>query len=154
MELVIFLGERLLRDLDCASQSVGLQVRAPFLDEGLIEVWRQTDSRTTYEPLGKKKVLLDTALSRLDPKLFDRPKAGFVMPIDKWCRDRFGSVVEQTFADVDHCKAVGIEPQTVQKLWTAFKRADSGLYWSRIWSIFVYLRLCRREGLEVEAQTR
>jgi asparagine synthase (glutamine-hydrolysing) len=152
MEIVIFLGERLLRDLDSASQSVGLQVRAPFLDDDLTEVWRGTSPKTAYEPVGKKKVLLDTALSRLDPSLFDRPKAGFVLPIDKWCRDRLGSTIEQTFADADHCQAVGIDPQTARRLWTAFKRADSGLYWSRIWSIFIYLRLCKREGLELEAQ--
>lgn len=152
MEMMIFLGERLLRDLDCASQSVGLEVRVPFLDDRVIEAWRATSEKTSYEPLGKKQVLLDTALSRLNPSLFDRPKAGFVLPIDRWCREGLGDTVEKTFANAEHCRAVGIDPLTVQRLWTAFKRADSGLYWSRIWSIFIYLRVCEREGLELEAQ--
>jgi asparagine synthase (glutamine-hydrolysing) len=152
MEIVIFLGERLLRDLNCASQSVGLEVRAPFLDDSFVEVWRGTSPKTSYEPVGTKKVLIDTALSGMDPSLFDRPKAGFVLPIDKWCRDRFGDTVAEAFANADHCRAVGIDPETAQRLWIAFKRADSGLYWSRIWSIFVYLRLCEREGLELEVQ--
>ena len=150
MELYIFLGERLLRDLDCASESVGLQVRVPFLDDDLIEVWRGTSPAVAYEPLGRKKVLLDTALARLDSSLFERPKAGFVLPVDRWCRDRLGSTVERVLTDAEHCRAVGIDPDTSAKLWLAFKRADSGLYWSRIWSLFVYLRLCKREGLELQ----
>lgn len=151
MEIVIFLGERLLRDLDSASQAVGLEVRAPMLDDALIEVWRGTSPETAFEPIGKKQVLLDTALSRLDRSLFDRPKAGFVLPIDAWCRERLGSTVERTFMDSDHCRAVGVDPRTAERLWTAFQRADSGLYWSRIWSLFVYLRLCKRESLELES---
>jgi asparagine synthase (glutamine-hydrolysing) len=149
MEIVIFVGERLLRDLDTASQAFGLQVRAPFLDDGLIEVWRHTSPETTYQPIGKKKVLLETALSRLDPSLFDRPKAGFVLPIDRWCRDRLGGRVEQTLTDADLCRATGLDPSGVAGLWTAFKRGDSGLYWSRIWALFVYLQLCKREGLQL-----
>lgn len=152
MELVLFLGEKLLRDLDCASGSVGLEVRVPFLDEGLVEVWRNTSPETAYHPIGRKQVLLDTALSKLDPSLFDRPKAGFVLPLDRWCRDRLGDTVEKTLTDSDHCRAVGLDPETTRKLWLAFKRADSGLYWSRIWSIFVYLQLCKREGLELGPQ--
>lgn len=152
MEIVLFLGEKLLRDLDSASGSVGLEVRVPFLDDRLIEVWRETSPQTAYEPIGKKKVLLDTALSRLDPSLFDRPKAGFVLPMDKWCRDRLGDTIERTLTNSDLCRSVGLDPQTTSQLWTAFKRADSGLYWSRIWSVFVYLRLCEREGLELGVQ--
>jgi len=150
MELILFLGEKLLRDLDSASSSVGLEVRVPFLDDGLIEVWRGTSPETAYQSIGKKKVLLDTALSGLDPSLFDRPKAGFVLPLDKWCRDGLGDTVEKALMDADHCRSVGLDPQTTKKLWLAFKRADSGLYWSRVWSIFVYLRVCRREGLSLE----
>ena len=152
MELVLFLGEKLLRDLDSASSSVGLEVRVPFLDDALIEVWRGSSPETAYEPVGRKKVLLDTALSRLDPRLFDRPKAGFVLPLDRWCRDKLGDTVEKTLTDADHCRFVGLNPETTKKLWMAFQRADSGLYWSRIWSIFVYLRLCRREGLGLVEQ--
>ena len=152
MELVLFLGEKLLRDLDSASGSVGLEVRVPFLDDALIEVWRNASPETAYEPIGKKQVLLDTALSRLDPNLFDRAKAGFVLPLDRWCRDRLGDTMERALSDADHCIAVGLDPRTTKKLWTAFKRADSGLYWSRVWSIFVYLKLCERDGLELEGQ--
>jgi len=150
MELVLFLGEKLLRDLDSASGSVGLEVRVPFLDEGLIEVWRHTSLEDAYHPIGKKKVLLDTALARLDPSLFDRPKAGFVLPLDQWCRDRLGDTVERTLTDDERCRASGLDPTTTARLWTAFKRADSGVYWSRIWSLFVYLKICEREGLEIQ----
>ena len=69
MELILFLGEKLLRDLDSASSSVGLEVRVPFLDDSLIEVWRGTSPETAYQPVGKK-VLLDTALSRASIQVF------------------------------------------------------------------------------------
>jgi asparagine synthase (glutamine-hydrolysing) len=72
--------------------------------------------------------------------------------MDKWCRDRLGDTIERTLTNSDLCRSVGLDPQTTSQLWTAFKRADSGLYWSRIWSVFVYLRLCEREGLELGVQ--
>src|SRR5262249_30313020 len=87
LELRCFLGERLLRDTDAASMANSLEVRVPFLDHEVVSIACAMGDEPRFEPLGEKRVLREVALAHLDPALFDRPKAGFVLPIDRWARN-------------------------------------------------------------------
>ncbi len=88
LELSSFVGERLLRDTDAASMAVSLEARVPLLDHVLIEAVAGVDPARRFEPARRKQLLRDLALHRLDPAIFDRPKSGFVLPIDTWARQR------------------------------------------------------------------
>src|SRR2546428_8477754 len=86
LELRCFLGERLLRDTDAASMASSLEVRVPFRDHEVVATASALGEEDRFEPLGKKQILRDLALGGLDRTLFDRPKFGFVLPIDDWAR--------------------------------------------------------------------
>ena len=149
MELSLFVGERLLRDTDVASMASALEVRVPLIDHKVIELCAQLEDNTRYQPLGRKALLQDMALSEVDRSTFDRPKMGFVIPLDKWCRDKLTGHMESAFSDHAACEAVGLRQDTVWALWTAFKQKMPGLYWSRIWSIYVLLEWCRRHKVRI-----
>ena len=107
LELSSFIGERLLRDTDAASMAVALEVRVPLLDHVLAETVAGLDPARRFEPLGRKQLLRDVALARLDPAIFDRPKSGFVLPIDTWARRRLQPQMEALFADAELARRVG-----------------------------------------------
>jgi len=40
----------------------------------------------------------------------------------------------------------GLNPDAVQRLWQAFIDSAPGLYWSRVWAVYVLIRWCHRHG--------
>ena len=144
MEHRLFLGERLLRDNDVASMAASLEQRVPLVDQVLFECVDGLPDTHRFEPLGRKSALRRAGLRGLDPELFERPKSGFVLPFDRWIRRGLRDVVGQALLDRDAVAAVGLDPPVVANLWHAFLQQAPGIYWSRIWSIFVFVRWCHR----------
>jgi len=147
LELANFIGERLLRDTDAASMAVSLEARVPLLDHRVVEAAAAVDPATRFHPLGRKMLLRRLAMPKLDPAMFDRPKAGFVLPIDTWCRDELKIQVDEMFNDRTLCESIGINQSAAMRLWNAYQSNSPGLYWSRIWAVFVLLQWCRQHGV-------
>jgi asparagine synthase (glutamine-hydrolysing) len=147
MEQRLFLGERLLRDIDAASMAVSLETRLPLVDQVLVETVTRLSDAQRFEPLGRKQALRNTGLAGLDPKLFERPKSGFVMPFDAWIRQRLRGGIDQVLRDERLSERVGLSGRAVGRLWQAFQDGARGLYWSRVWSLYVLLRWCERHGV-------
>jgi asparagine synthase (glutamine-hydrolysing) len=144
MEQRLFLGERLLRDNDVASMASSLEQRVPLVDQVLFEIVDRLPDRARYRPLGRKAMLRRTGLRGLDPALFDRPKSGFVLPFDRWIRRGLKDAMDQTLRDPQLIAPVGLEPAAVERLWRAFLDGAPGMYWSRVWSLYVFIRWCHR----------
>jgi asparagine synthase (glutamine-hydrolysing) len=151
LELSSFIGERLLRDTDAASMAVALEVRVPLLDHVLTETVAGLDPVLRFSPTGEKKLLRDAALSRLDPALFDRPKSGFVLPIDVWARQRLRSQMNARFTDPELARRVGLCGGSIETLWRSFVDGRPGLYWTRVWAIYVLLSWCETHDVFLAA---
>jgi asparagine synthase (glutamine-hydrolysing) len=144
MEQRLFLGERLLRDNDAASMACSLEQRVPLVDQFLFESVDRLPDQARYQPLGRKAILKRTGLRGLDPTLFDRPKSGFVLPFDRWIRRGLKGAVDQTLRDPKAVASTGLDPVAVERLWRAFLDAAPGLYWSRVWAVYVFVQWCHR----------
>ena len=144
MEQRLFLGERLLRDNDVASMASSLEQRVPLVDQVLFESVDRLPDQARYRPLGRKAMLRRTGLRGLDPALFERPKSGFVLPFDRWIRRGLKDTMDQTLRDPQAIAPVGLDPAAVERLWKAFLDGAPGMYWSRVWSVFVFVRWCHR----------
>ena len=144
MEQRLFLGERLLRDNDVASMAASLEQRVPLVDQLLFESVDRLPDAARYQPLGQKSMLRRIGLRGLDPALFDRPKSGFVMPFDRWIRNGLKKEMDQTMRDPQAIAPVGLDPVAVERLWRAFIDGARGMYWSRVWSVYVLIRWCHR----------
>lgn len=151
LELSSFIGERLLRDTDAASMAVSLEVRVPLLDWALCEKVAGIDPARRFSPPGKKRLLRDLGLGRLDPALFDRPKSGFVLPIGEWAKRRLQPEMERLLSDAALISRVGLRPEAVQTLWRSYVAGRPGLYWSRVWSIYALLSWCRNHDVALAA---
>jgi asparagine synthase (glutamine-hydrolysing) len=146
LEQRLFLGERLLRDTDAASMSASIEVRVPLVDQRLMEDVDRLPLTQRFFPVGKKSVLRRVGLKGLDPKHFERPKSGFVLPYDRWLKSALGRVVDATLCDATAVKQAGLEPTAVGQLWNGFIADAPGLYWSRVWAVYVLVRWCQRHG--------
>ncbi|MBT8422430.1 MAG: asparagine synthase C-terminal domain-containing protein, partial [Gammaproteobacteria bacterium] len=147
LEAASFLGERLLRDTDAASMAVSLEVRVPLLDHVFVEALAGVPEAQRFHPLGKKMLLRQIVADQLDPAMFDRDKAGFELPLEVWCKRLLSDRLRDTFQDLNLAHAAGLNAETVGRLWRAFERGGAGIYWSRVWSIYVLLNWCRRHGV-------
>jgi asparagine synthase (glutamine-hydrolysing) len=147
LEQRVFLGERLLRDNDAASMAASIEQRLPLVDQVLFEAASRLPDGARYQPVLQKSALRRIGLRGLDPKLFDRPKSGFVLPFNRWIRRGLSKTIDQTLRDAAAVGAAGLAPSAVQKLWQAFLDGAPGLYWSRVWAIYVLVRWCLRHGV-------
>jgi asparagine synthase (glutamine-hydrolysing) len=144
MEQRLFLGERLLRDNDVASMASSLEQRVPLVDQLLFESVDRLPDPVRYQPLGRKTMLRRIGLRGLDPAFFERPKSGFVLPFDHWIRRGLKATMDQTLRDPQAIVPAGLNPVAIERLWQAFLDGAPGIYWSRVWAIFVFIRWCHR----------
>jgi asparagine synthase (glutamine-hydrolysing) len=144
MSMRLFLGERLLRDNDVASMASSLEQRVPLVDQVLFESVDRLPDRLRFHPLGRKAILRRIGLRGLDPALFERPKSGFELPFDSWIRRGLKSTMDETLRDPQLIAPVGLDPVAVERLWRAFLDGAPGMYWSRVWAIYVLVRWCHR----------
>jgi len=147
LEQRLFLGERLLRDNDAASMAASIEQRLPLVDAMLLAEVMQLPDALRYQPLRRKALLRRVGLRGLDPALFERPKRGFVLPYDRWIRSGLTAGIDRTLRDEDAVRATGLDPAAVGRLWRAFLDGAPGLYWSRVWALYVWVRWCLRHGV-------
>jgi asparagine synthase (glutamine-hydrolysing) len=149
LELNSFIRERLMRDTDAASMAVSLELRVPLLDHVVIEAVAGLNQRERFLPLLRKEMLKRVALSRLDPQIFNRPKSGFVLPIDAWSRHGLRGMMGDLFRDEALCARAGVDPKIVGALWRSFQAGGPGIYWSSLWAIFVLLYWCEHHQVSL-----
>ncbi|MBC7785035.1 MAG: asparagine synthase (glutamine-hydrolyzing) [Burkholderiales bacterium] len=149
LEQRLFLGERLLRDADAASMAVSIETRLPLVDCTLTAAAARLPSGDRFDPIGRKQMLRQTGLAGLDPQLFDRPKTGFVIPFDRWIKAGLGKAMDELMRDPKAAANAGLNGRTVTRLWDAYLAGQPGMYWSRVWAIYMLIRWCERTGLRV-----
>jgi asparagine synthase (glutamine-hydrolysing) len=149
LELRQFLGERLLRDTDVASMATSLEVRVPLVDRRVLEAAARVPEARRFRPVGQKQLLRELALGGVSPESFDRPKAGFELPLAVWCRRELRTRVADLLTDAGSCRSLGLDPDRVARLWQAFDSGAPGHYWSRIWALYVLLWWCREHRFEL-----
>ncbi len=151
LELASFIGERLLRDTDCASMAVSLEVRVPLLDHVLIESLSCVPDARRFGDLRRKDLLKHMVREQLPASVFERKKSGFELPLGNWCRARLAHRLEDTFQDINLAHAIGLNAETVGRIWRAFKSGDATVYWSRVWGLYILMNWCRRHGVYAAA---
>lgn len=120
----------LLRDTDQYSMAVGLELRAPFMDQDLVnftlslpdELKRGTRS---------KYLLIEAFKDLLPANVYDRKKQGFTLPWEQWMRHELKDFCQAQIAAF----ALRIEAPQLNNEWEQFMLGRGQWSWSRLWSV-------------------
>ncbi|MEI6129964.1 MAG: asparagine synthase (glutamine-hydrolyzing) [Planctomycetota bacterium] len=140
-DIATWLPGDILVKVDRASMATALEVRAPFLDQELVEFAAQISSARKMRG-GTTKAFLRSALSRrLSPAALQRKKQGFSVPLKAWFRGPLGNALDAELQS----KVLGewIAPDVVRRLLTRH-RTGVGDHSELLWAVLVFARFLRR----------
>ncbi len=133
-EISTYMQNVLLRDTDQMSMASALEVRVPFLDYELVQYVLGIEDKHKY-PFTQKKLLTDS-LGQLIPKeIIERPKQGFVLPMQAWMKRELKSFCEENLKVLSSFSCFNYP--AVEALWNRFMLNDPRITWSRVWILVV-----------------
>ncbi len=130
LETRLYMGNTLLRDTDVNSMASSLEVRVPYLAQPLVNHVAALPGAVRSPPGSAAKHLLRTACRDLiPPAIFQRPKTGFSLPVERWMR---GPMRDACAASIDAAAGCGLlDPAGVQRIWREFLAPGSQMRGSR-----------------------
>lgn len=118
-----YLPDDILVKVDRAAMRAGLETRVPFLDPAIARFAWSLPLRLRIAPRSGKPVLKEI-LSRFVPRaLFDRPKSGFGLPLDRWFRSELKPMAEKYLLGCAPRYDCWLDPVGICRLW---KQHQSG----------------------------
>ena len=142
-ELTGYMRRMLLRDADQMSMAVSLEMRVPFLDHELVEYVLGLPAAEKRRGRGVKSLLVEACRDLLPTSVYDRPKRGFILPMQTWMRGPLAAFVS---AGLRESVARELLPaRFVDEMAAAF--GNDRLHWTRLWSIVVLGHYAQRRQL-------
>lgn len=134
VDIETLLPDQVLPFVDRLSMAHSVEVRPPFLDHRLVEFIATLPGEMKIRRGRVKSILKDAVADLLPEGLVDRPKEGFVMPINDWLLEKLRSFVEGSLS-ASRLAAHGLlEPMAVNALVARYYGGEKSLA-SRIWNI-------------------
>lgn len=135
----------LLRDSDQYSMAVGLELRAPFMDQDVVnfalslpdELKRGTRS---------KYFLIEAFKDLLPTNVYDRKKQGFTLPWEQWMRHELKEFCQTRISAF----AQRIDAPQLNTEWEQFVMGRGQWSWSRLWSIVALEDWMLRNKIEIK----
>ncbi|MEO5754467.1 MAG: asparagine synthase (glutamine-hydrolyzing) [Chthoniobacterales bacterium] len=139
-ELTGYMRRMLLRDSDQMSMGVSLELRVPFLDHELVEYTLGLPAAEKQRYGEGKGLLVEACRDLLPPSVYERPKAGFALPMKEWMAGPLLSFVDVGLREI-------LERELLPESFVsdARDRFRAGrLHWTRLWSMVVLGHFVRR----------
>lgn len=116
-DAITYLPDDILCKVDRAAMASSLETRVPFLDHRLADVAARIPVAMNIKGATGKTILRDTLANYVPRHLFDRPKAGFAVPIGRWLKTDLRDWAEQLL-DAQKLHADGIfDARIVRQKW-------------------------------------
>lgn len=135
-DLENYLQDDLLTKVDRASMKYSIETRVPYLDHRMVEFALNLSPDLKFRN-GIYKYILKQVLYQYVPKhLFDRPKQGFAIPLNKWLKTSLSYLIDEYLSEEMINRYGAIKYEEVKKLKTDYFNGADFLY-NRIWLIIV-----------------
>ncbi|MCR4901973.1 MAG: asparagine synthase (glutamine-hydrolyzing) [Butyrivibrio sp.] len=137
MDMLMYHPDDILVKVDRTAMAVSLESRVPMLDRDVVEfAWSLPIDYLVEGDVGKQ-VLRDVLYRHVPKELFDRPKKGFSIPIDKWLREGELKGWAEGLLDEASIKQMGyLDSNVVSAMWRDF--VSTGEWKPQIWYILMF----------------
>jgi asparagine synthase (glutamine-hydrolysing) len=106
LDAAYYLADDVLQKVDIASMHHGLEARVPVLDHRIVEFSQSLPTRLKLRGINGKWLLKQVLAKYVPTGFFQRPKRGFVAPIDRWFRGELREMVQDELSP-DRIKKFG-----------------------------------------------
>jgi asparagine synthase (glutamine-hydrolysing) len=136
-DLSRYLPGDVLVKVDRASMAVGLEVRCPLLDHRIVEFALRLPARTKVRGPVSKWLLRQVLRRYVPDSLFERPKAGFDVPIGAWLAGTLRPWAEDVFSTARRVNDGVLDHQRVAEVWREHLtgKRDCG---HELWAILMF----------------
>jgi len=137
VDQLTYLPDAMMTKADRACMAVSLEVRAPLLDHRVVEYTSKLPDSLKFRN-GTGKYLLKKLLARYVPeKLFERPKMGFGIPIDRWFRDELKDLLLD-YLSPERLKREGLFDQNLVEKKINEHLSGRANHQYRLWSLLMW----------------
>jgi asparagine synthase (glutamine-hydrolysing) len=135
-DALMYLPDDILVKVDRASMSASLEARVPLLDHRVVEHAWALPRRMRVRDGVRKWILRQVLARHVPPALFERPKAGFGVPLAGWLRGPLRDWVEPLLAPAALADA-GLAPHPVVERWRAHL-AGADTHTDHLWIVLMF----------------
>jgi asparagine synthase (glutamine-hydrolysing) len=134
----LVLSNDMLTKVDMMSMMHGLEVRPPFLDHHVVEFVNALPIHYKIIHSERKIIMKEAFEKQLPPSVFQRPKKGFEVPLEKWLRGDLKPLVKQML-DPERIRAQEIfHAAAVADLLNDFYNRNRATHTSLLYSMLVF----------------
>jgi asparagine synthase (glutamine-hydrolysing) len=135
-DLNYYLQDDLLVKVDRASMYYSLETRVPYLDHRLVELALNIHPSLKHRNGISKYILKEILYQYIPSQLFNRPKQGFAIPLNKWLKNELRYLIDEFLSEESIRRINIVEYGEVKKLINQFMSGTDYLY-NRIWLLIV-----------------
>ncbi|MCL6740391.1 asparagine synthase (glutamine-hydrolyzing) [Sphingomonas sp. RB56-2] len=143
-DAVSYLPDDILCKVDRASMAVSLETRVPFLDHRVAALAARIPIGMKIDGLKGKNILRKLIHREAPAAMFDRPKAGFAVPVGEWIKGPLREWAEDLLNPAAMAEEGWFDPAIVQRRWRDHLagRRDST---PAIWAILMFQSWLREQ---------
>lgn len=135
-DMQFYLQDDLLTKIDRCGMRYSVETRVPFLDHRIIECSINLSPSLKFRNGQAKYILTEILYKYLPKELFNRPKEGFDIPLNKWLHKEFRYLIEENLNETVIKKYGIVNPGEVKKLIAMFDNGIDYVY-NRLWLLIV-----------------
>jgi asparagine synthase (glutamine-hydrolysing) len=135
-DLNYYLRDDLLTKVDIASMKYSLETRVPILDHRIVEFALNLDENLKIKNGSQKYLLKKVLYDYVPEKIFDRPKRGFSIPLQKWLQEDLNYLITENLSKTSIESAGIVKFEYVERLLKRFNNGEDYLF-TRIWAVIV-----------------
>jgi len=145
-DMRVYLPDDMLTKVDRASMAVSLEARVPLLDHQVVEwAWRMPQNLKVRGDV-RKWALRQILYKHVPPKLIERPKQGFAVPVGHWILGPLREWAEDLLSERNLKEGGFLDPVAVRECWAA--HVDGRADWTAcLWDVLMFEAWRRETGL-------
>ncbi len=142
-DFVTLLPDQVLAFVDRLSMAHSVEVRPPFLDYRIIELAGTIRGSIKIKGGREKHVLKEAVKGLIPDAVINRPKEGFVLPIDEWLVSDMRPFVEELLTPSRLMRHGLVRPEPVRRILDEHyaRKKNHG---ARIWNLMMFQSWCER----------